>query len=490
MADKQSLNYNQVSKLNSVLSTEMDINSHNNFPSLTVTPASLVRAVKSNLIKREIEITDIRMNGSAASYCICDDSDDHPEIHYNDIDLIFGVNIEEDSNFHVIKDAVMTALLDFLPEGINKSNITSQLMEETYVRKMVLVSNQKARWSLVSLGDSSSTSTTIEMKFVDKIRRRYEFTVDSFQILIDSYFDFNKCAEESPVSISQTFFPSVHAISVYHDYKEALDHLNKRLIHTEAPEEIRGGGLLKYCSLLVNGFKPADEDKMARLEPYMCSRFFIDFPTEEVQYAKIEKYVTSRFVQREESARKGVEFLDILHSVVATRARCLVESERRRTMGVIAFIRNMLMVPRQPSPPATSTATTDFFPPPPFHHIITGFHNNHFLNSAAALATAALPNYYHFQFDSALRHSPPPNQQYYQTNTTTSSSTTTTTSSSSNSGNAPVMKTGFHNHQHHHHQHRNNSRHQYHNNHQNQYQPPPRMQWKFGGHSRSVGAVR
>ena len=474
MEEKQSLSYNQVSKLNAVLSTEMEINSHNNFPSLTVTPASLVRAVKASLIKQEINIKDIRMNGSAASYCICEDSDDHPQIHYNDIDLIFGVDIGEDSDFHVIKEAVMTALLDFLPEGISKSNITSQLMEETYVRKMVLVSNQKARWSLVSLGDSNSTSTTIEMKFVDKIRRRYEFTVDSFQILIDSYFEFNKCAKESPVSVSQMFFPSVHAISVYHDYEEALDHLNKRLIHTEAPEEIRGGGLLKYCSLRVNGFKPADDDKMAHLEPYMCSRFFIDFPTEEVQFAKIEKYVTSRFAQSEEGSRKGVEFLNILHSVVATRAKCLVESERRRTMGVIAYIQSMLTAPRQ-----VPAAATDFFPPSPFHHIITGFHSNQFLNSAAP---AALPNYYHFQFDStpsALRHSPPPppNQQYYQNTTSTTTSTSMKTGSSS-----------FHNHHHHQQQHRNSSRQYQHH----QYRPPPRMQsqWKFGGHSRSVGAVR
>lgn len=393
MEDKQSLNYSQVSKLNSVLSTQMEIHSHNNFPSLMLTPASLVKVVKRNLIKRGISSRDIRMNGSAASYCICDDSDKHPKIHYNDIDLIFGVTIGEESDFHVIKDAVMMSLLDFLPEVVCKDNITCQLMEETYVRKMVLISNQNTRWSLVSLGDSSSTSTTIELKFVDRIRRKYEFTVDSFQILIDSYFDFNKCAEVSPVSMSHMFFPSVQAISVYHDYKEALDHLNNRLIHTEAPEEIRGGGLLKYCSLLVNGFRPADTDAMSRLEPYMCSRFFIDFPTEEVQYQKIEKYVASRFVQSGEGARKGVEFLDILYAVVSSRAKCLVGSERRKTMGVIMYIRNML------SPPAA-----EFFPPLPFHHIITGFHNQ-FQNSA-------VPNYFQFH-SSTLRTSPPPTNHHH-----------------------------------------------------------------------------
>ena len=372
MEDKRPLTFSQVDKLNNVLSTEMEILSHNNFPSLTITPASWVRVVKQNLLKAGIRLKDIRMNGSAASYCICEDSDNHPQIHYNDIDLIFGVSIKDDGDFHVIKQAVMESLLDFLPEMVCKSNITSQLMEETYVRKMVLVSNQTSRWSLISLGDSRSTSgmaATIELKFVDKMRRKYEFTVDSFQILMDSYFDFNQCTEESPVSMSQMFFPSIYALSVYDDYDEAIDHLNNRLIHTKAPEEIRGGGLLKYCSLLVNGFRPADLTEMRRLEPYMCSRFFIDFPTEEVQYAKIEKYVASRFMQHKgfgEGMQKGVEFLDILYAVVVSRAKCLVESERLKTMRVIAYIKNLLSPPSLPS----------FYP----YHIVTGFHHHQHQN--------------------------------------------------------------------------------------------------------------
>lgn len=448
---QQSLNFSQVSKLNTVLSTQMEIQSHNNFPALQVSPAGLIKVVKNNLLKCGISIGDIRMNGSAASYCICEDSDEHPTIRYNDIDLIFGVGIREDSDFHVIKDVVMSSLLEFLPEVVSRSNISSQLMEETYVRKMVLVSNRNNRWSLVSLGDSSPTSTTIELKFVDRIRRKYEFTVDSFQILIDSYFDFSKCAEESPVAMCRTFFPTVPAISVYRSYEEALDHLNNRLIHTEAPEEIRGGGLLKYCSLLTNGFTPADPEKMLHLEPYMCSRFFIDFPTEEVQYNKIEKYVTSRFVQSGEGGmRKGVEFLDNLYRVVSSRAKCLVESERRKTIGVIVYIRNML---------ALSLGEVFAAPPPPpqsqlaFHHIVTGYphhHHHHHSNQ--------YQNYYsHYNSSSAARrqqHSPPPpppaTQQYYQLT----------------SCRQPLPSSSYH---HHHHR---------------------RAHWKAASPTRSLGAVQ
>lgn len=66
-------------------------------------------------------------------------------------------------------------------------------------------------------------------------------------------------------------------------YRELLyhlqaGHLKEHLIDTIQPEEIRGGGLLKYARLLSSGYKPLYPTKLARMERYMCSRFFIDFP--------------------------------------------------------------------------------------------------------------------------------------------------------------------------------------------------------------------
>lgn len=46
----------------------------------------------------------------------------------------------------------------------------------------------------------------------------------------------------------------------------ALEHLDQRLIDTRRPEEIRGGGLLKYCHLLTRGYKAARPTKCRQLE--------------------------------------------------------------------------------------------------------------------------------------------------------------------------------------------------------------------------------
>jgi len=51
------------------------------------------------------------------------------------------------------------------------------------------------------------------------------------------------------------FYPTVIAESVYGSFDVAIDHLNRKLIATRNPEEIRGGGLLKYCNLVVRHFR-------------------------------------------------------------------------------------------------------------------------------------------------------------------------------------------------------------------------------------------
>ena len=359
----QPLSYDQVQRLCGILSEPVKLppkDPASNFPVLSITPASIVKVVRQRLLERGIGVRDLRMNGSAASYCLCESSsDDHPEIVFNDVDLIFGVSIEREYDFHVIKEEVLMSLLEFFPEESSKERISSHLLEETYVRKMVLVKNRDNEWSLISLGDENG-SRSIELKFVKTIKRQFEFTVDSFQIILDDYFTYGKCAAESPVSISSTFFPTVHAVSVYGDYDEALRHLNNRLIHTEAPEEIRGGGLLKYCTLLVNGFRPADDKRIERLEPYMCSRFFIDFPTVMQQYYKIHKCITTRFLNLQQFA-KCQQFLNVLFRVVSSRAKCLMESERQKTMSVILQLSYQVGQPIVHIPPLPMFP----FPPPP-----------------------------------------------------------------------------------------------------------------------------
>lgn len=96
--------------------------------------------------------------------------------------------------------------------------------------------------------------------------------MDSFQIRIDPILE-NPSAQR----------PTVVIESMYGDIHMALSHLKvpklfnnflkhnlfqERLIDTRKPEEIRGGGLLKYCHLLTRGYKAARPDKCRQLERY------------------------------------------------------------------------------------------------------------------------------------------------------------------------------------------------------------------------------
>ena len=297
------------------------------------------------------------------SYCICEDSGRHPQFHHNDIDLVIGVEVRDASDFHTIRHAVLETLMDFLPHTINKTNSTTlQLMENDYMGHTIHVSNQENRWCVVLLGSCKSISgdsCTIELKFVDKMKRKYEFSIDSFQILLDPYLEYIKAI---PSLTSKVFYPLFVVESVYSSYNIALYHLNNRLIHTKAPEEIRGGGLLKYCSLLVDGFKLAANPKaIYSLEMYMCSRFFIDFPTEEVQYDSIATYVTFRFLQEQESTNgmlKAAEFLDTLKFKVRRRTKCLMKRDKYNAVRVISYVRNQLPPPAPPSPSSQLPSST------------------------------------------------------------------------------------------------------------------------------------
>lgn len=136
------------------------------------------------------------------------------------------------------------------------------------------------------------------------------------------------------MTMSDNFYPTVVAESVYGDYQEALYHLRQKLIATRAPEEIRGGGLFKYCHLLVRDYKPAKEEQLKQFERYMCSRFFIDFPDLANQRRKLESYLTNHFIGDEERDKRYA-YLMILQRVVDESTVCLMGHERRQTLNLI-----------------------------------------------------------------------------------------------------------------------------------------------------------
>jgi len=179
------------------------------------------------------------------------------------------------------------------------------------------------------------------------MKRQYEFSVDSFQILLDTYLSYHQAVSDSNATIetSERFYPTVLAESVYGDFAAALRHLQLKRICTHRPEEIRGGGLLRYCNLLVRDFTPGESEEedggrtksssITRLEQHMCSRFFIDFGDITRQQKKVLSYLDSHF-QGEEELK--FQYLLVLRRVVDTSTICLMQHERSMILDLITVL--------------------------------------------------------------------------------------------------------------------------------------------------------
>ncbi|CAH8562107.1 unnamed protein product [Schistosoma turkestanicum] len=217
-----------------------------------------------------------------------------------------------------------------IPSSSNPSDGFS--LRESYVYKQFRKFSQDDDcWSLLSLGIPSSDSKVIEFKFVDRMKRQFEFTVDSFQIVLDPLLTFYESNPEK--SLTTHFYPTVVAESVSGCFSEALYHLENKLIATTEPEMIRGGGLLKYCRLLVSGYKPAEGVDVYTLEKYMSSRFFIDFQDLSSQKVKLEAFLANHFAEHETTVK--INYLRILYQVVSGSTICLMSHEHFQTLNLI-----------------------------------------------------------------------------------------------------------------------------------------------------------
>lgn len=173
------LTLEQVQALDKVLTEVIPIYGRGNFPTLQVRAKDIIRVVKDRLVERNIQVKDIRLNGVTASHVLVRDNG----LGHRDLDIIFGVELPRQEDFQVIKEVVLGSLRDLLPCGVNRRKITCLTMKEAYVQKMVKVFNEHDKWSLISL--SNNRAKTLGLRFVSSLRRQFEFSVDSFQIILD-----------------------------------------------------------------------------------------------------------------------------------------------------------------------------------------------------------------------------------------------------------------------------------------------------------------
>ncbi|KAM8835647.1 terminal nucleotidyltransferase 5C-like [Synchiropus picturatus] len=173
------LTLEQLHALHKVLTEVIPIHGRGNFPTLQVRAKDIIRLVKDRLMERDIHVKDIRLNGATASHVLVRDSG----LSSGDLDIIFGVELPRQEDFQVIKEVVLSSLRDLLPCGVNRRKITCLTMKEAYVQKMVKVFNEHDKWSLISL--SNNRAKTVALRFVSTLRRQFEFSVDSFQIILN-----------------------------------------------------------------------------------------------------------------------------------------------------------------------------------------------------------------------------------------------------------------------------------------------------------------
>jgi hypothetical protein len=127
----------------------------------------------------------------AASYVLTNDK----SFSYSDIDFIFRCDLSSESVWTQIKTTVCECLARHISSTKTSSSLSSQLsfspiiIQAAYVEKVVRVINPSNNdsWALMSLCNVNGQN--IELKFVERMKRQFQFSVDSFQILLDPLLD-------------------------------------------------------------------------------------------------------------------------------------------------------------------------------------------------------------------------------------------------------------------------------------------------------------
>jgi hypothetical protein len=123
----------------------------------------------------------------AASYVLTNDK----SFSYTDIDFVFRCDLSSESTWTQIKTIVCECLSQQIPSSSSSQLTFSPIIIQTaYVEKIVRVINpaNNDSWALISLYNINGQN--IELKFVDRMKRQFQFSVDSFQILMDPLLDY------------------------------------------------------------------------------------------------------------------------------------------------------------------------------------------------------------------------------------------------------------------------------------------------------------
>ena len=197
----------QIEKLKQVLDRLVPICSSpgtSSSPTLHISPRAFLRQVLQKFRENHIDIEHVRLNGGAASFVLVDDRD----FVYRDIDILFYIRTPLSSNkqtklfssnqqtyscdvWTLIKYIVCSCLLEHIQNATSADEQKQQqythhylsTVLETYAKKIIKISSDQDSWALLSLQNPNGQN--LEFKFVEHIKRQWQFSVDSFQINLE-----------------------------------------------------------------------------------------------------------------------------------------------------------------------------------------------------------------------------------------------------------------------------------------------------------------
>lgn len=231
----------QVDKLRRVLTPTIPIYPSpltSSFPTVHITPKDFLREVVLKLAEHSINVSAVRLYGGAASYVLVNDSD----FVYRDIDILFLVKTPLSLQQHttlfssnnepylcdvwtIIKYIVSSCLIGQISNSQSCTQYFISSVLDTYTKKNIQICSEQDSWGLLSL--QNLLGQNLELKFVENLKRQWQFSVDSFQIDIKPIL-FEKTRTQSSnseyiITKSQTNSLVINAINGVNILKNSKD---------------------------------------------------------------------------------------------------------------------------------------------------------------------------------------------------------------------------------------------------------------------------
>lgn len=317
------------------------------YPELTTQPYDLINVVMARLLAKCVPITSVRLNGGAASHVLM--TSKIQDRAFNDLDITFMLAEEKSlTEFARIWDTIRTTLLNLLreyvmgaihehsPTRLYLQNCPEHILEQIYVQKLIMIPKwhhheretpdlgpDEDCWSLICFRNFEGRN--VEFKFVNRLKRCYEFPTDSFQIILneevlggrDTPGAHVRSGEGSEVEGKEkapaTYTHKTQYLSCHPDLDEALEDLRENRLGIYKPEELRGGGFLRYIQLCLKGaeLRIKDKDKVDRNERLMLNRFLLDFRTQASMAHVLANFIQCHYPQNDnlKNIEAAIKFL-------------------------------------------------------------------------------------------------------------------------------------------------------------------------------------